>query len=97
MSRSFVERIVKSFLFLMTAVGCLTLVFILAFVLWKGSSALGLSFFLDESREFGSSGGIFYQAMGTIILMVGAAVICLPFALGSVLFQSEFLQSDSRL
>ena len=93
MNRLLLERAIKSFLFLMTAVGCLILIFILAIVLWKGSSALSLAFFTEESRDFGSSGGIFYQAVGTIILMAGAAAICLPVALGAVLFQSEFLCS----
>jgi len=92
-NRLLLERAIKSFLFLMTAVGCLILVFILAVVLWKGFSALSLAFLTEKSREFGSSGGIFYQAMGTIILMAGAAAICLPVALGAVLFQSEFLRS----
>lgn len=79
----------------MTAAGCLTLAGILSIVVWKGSSAFSFSFLLEESRDFGSSGGIFYQAMGTIILMAGAAAVCLPVALGSVLFQTEYLQSDS--
>ena len=94
MSRILFERIVISFLFLITVVGCLTLVGILAIVIWKGSSALSISFLLNDSRDFGASGGIFYQAMGTFILMIVAGVISLPIAMGSVLFQSECLQSD---
>ncbi len=93
MKRLLLERIIKSILFLTTAVGCFILILILAIVLWKGLSAINLTFLFEESRDFGSSGGIFYQAMGTSILMVAAAAICLPVALGSVLFQSEFLQS----
>ena len=94
MNRRLIEQIVVSLLFLVTAISCLTLVGILAIVLWKGSSALSFSFLLNESNNFGAEGGIFYQAIGTIILMMGAGLISLPIAMGSVLFQTEYLKSD---
>lgn len=94
MNRLWIDRAITGIFAFMTLAGCLILVLILAMVLWKGLPALSWSFLTEESREFGSGGGIFYQAAGTILLMVGAAVVCLPVALGSVLFQTEFLQSD---
>jgi phosphate transport system permease protein len=94
MSRKLFEPIVVSLLFIVTAISCLTLVGILAIVIWKGSTALSISFLLNESNDFGAGGGIFYQAIGTIILMMGAGLISLPIAMGSVLFQTEYLKSD---
>ncbi|MGV7220569.1 MAG: phosphate ABC transporter permease PstA [Nitrospinales bacterium] len=88
-----IERIAISFLFLATVIGCITLLGILALVIWKGSSALSISFLFSESQDFGAKGGIFYQAMGTFILMMTAGLISLPISLGSVLFQSEYLKS----
>lgn len=93
MNRRLKERIIRASLGLITLIACLLLVFILATVLWQGLPALKISFLLEESRDFGKSGGILYQALGTLLLMIGAVVLCLPVALGSVLFQTEFLHS----
>ena len=88
------ERIAISFLFLLTVMSCITLIGVLAIVVWKGSSALSASFLFTESHDFGAEGGIFYQAMGTFILMITAGLISLPISIGSVLFQSEYLKSN---
>jgi len=95
MNRLWQERLIRASLGVITLTACLLLVFILATVLWKGLPALKISFLFEESRDFGKSGGILYQALGTLLLMAGAAVLCLPVALGSVLFQTEFLNSAS--
>lgn len=87
------ERIALATLVGLTACGALALVVILVTVIMKGAPAISLTFLWEESRNFGLEGGIFYQTIGTTLLMTGAAVICLPVALGSVLFQTEFLQS----
>ncbi len=94
MKRLWTERAVTGLIFMMTLAGCFVLILIVGVALWKGWPALSLSFFTQESRDFGSGGGIYYQAMGTILLMLGAVLVCLPVALGSVLFQTEFLHSE---
>ena len=94
MKRLWIERAVTGLISMMTLAGCFVLILIVGVALWKGWPALSLSFFTQESRDFGSGGGIYYQAMGTILLMFGAVLVCLPVALGSVLFQTEFLHSE---
>jgi len=94
MKRLWIERAVTGLISMMTLAGCFVLILIVGVALWKGWPALSLSFFTQESRDFGSGGGIYYQAMGTILLMLGAVLVCLPVALGSVLFQTEFLHSE---
>jgi len=94
MKRLWIERAVTGLLSMMTLAGCFVLILIVGVALWKGWPALSLAFFTQESRDFGSGGGIYYQAMGTILLMLGAVLVCLPVALGSVLFQTEFLHSE---
>lgn len=94
MKRLWIERAVTGLISMMTLAGCFVLILIAGMVLWKGWPALSLSFLTQESRDFGSAGGIYYQTMGTLILMFGAALVCLPVALGSVLFQTEFLHSE---
>jgi phosphate transport system permease protein len=87
------EKIVLACLTLLTGAGVAMLFLILAIVIWKGAPALAVDFLLSESRDFGLSGGIFYQAVGTMILMAGAVTVCLPVALGTALFQTEYLKS----
>jgi len=77
----------------LTLAGCGVLIWILGTVLVKGLPALGWEFLTAPSSGFGDTGGIRYQILGTLLLMTGAALICLPVALGSVLFQTEFLHS----
>jgi phosphate transport system permease protein len=62
----------------------------------KGLPAFHAGFLFEESRDFGLSGGIFYQAVGTLILMVTAVLWSLPVALGSVLFQTEYLSGKFK-
>ncbi len=87
------EKMILACLTLLTGAGVAVLFLILAIVIWKGAPALGMDFLFTESRDFGLSGGIFYQAVGTVILMAGAVTVCLPVALGTALFQTEYLQS----
>jgi len=72
------------------------LVFILGIMFVKGLPAFHAGFLFEESRDFGHSGGIFYQAVGTLILMATAVLWSLPVALGSVLFQTEYLSRSGK-
>ena len=78
------EKVTLYILYGLTACGGLILAMILVTVLTKGAPALSVSFVLEESRDFGRQGGILYQTLGTLLLMTGAAFVCLPVALGSV-------------
>jgi phosphate transport system permease protein len=93
MKRRAIECVGIAVMFLLAMSGVAILVWILSTVGWKGGSALSVSFLLEESRQFGEAGGIFYQILGTLLLMTGAAVVAGPLALGSVLFQTEFIES----
>ncbi len=66
---------------------------ILGIMFIKGLPAMHAGFLLEESRDFGRAGGIIYQFSGTIILMSVAVLFSLPVAMGSVLFQTEYLEA----
>jgi len=72
----------------------LTLLFLFGIILWKGFPALSLNFITTPSAEFGSSGGIVYQIFGSILLIIFAALICLPLALGTAIYKSEYLKNE---
>ena len=86
-----VEKMVLAIIGTITFLIVVLLVFILGTLFVKGLPAFHAGFLFEESRDFGLSGGIFYQAMGTLILMATAVLWSLPVALGSVLFQTEYL------
>lgn len=80
-------------------IGCITFLIvallfsILGIMFLKGLPAMHAGFLFEESRDFGRAGGIFYQSIGTLILMGVAVLWSLPVALGSVLFQTEYLSA----
>ena len=71
---------------------------ILAFLLFtitlQGIKAFSLSFFFTPSRDFGASGGILYQIIGSLLLVIVAALLVLPFAVGTAIYRSECVKSD---
>lgn len=93
MNNRTVERATLGVLLLLTLGACSLPAVILGTVFVKGLPAIDWAFLTRESRDFGAGGGIFYQTLGTLTLMIGAAAVSLPIALGATLFQTEFLDS----
>ena len=76
---------------LISLFGFLILFFVLGLILVNGWSKLSLSFIFMPSREFGLSGGIFFQLFGTVLLTVGAVLIALPLSFTTVLYKLEYM------
>ncbi|MFQ5483068.1 MAG: PstA family ABC transporter permease [Nitrospinaceae bacterium] len=91
MNRGVRERIWIAVLMGCTGAGCGLLLWILAMVGVLGAPALSGSFLFSASTGDGAEGGIFFQMVGTILLVGGAGLICFPVALGAALFQTECL------
>lgn len=89
-----VEKIVRGFLGVLSLLAISILGVILGAVFWQGAPAIDWEFLTQPSSNFGASGGILYQTAGTLILMGGAVAVALPVALGTALFQTEYLKSD---
>lgn len=87
------ENWVRGGLGFLTLFAIFLLATLLGAVFWKGVPAIDWEFLTQESSNFGASGGILYQIAGTLILMIGAVVVSLPVALGTALFQTEYLKS----
>lgn len=69
------------------------LMFLLLAITLQGIKAFSLQFFLLPARDFGASGGILYQIIGSLLLVVVAAFLVLPFAVGTALYRSEYMKS----
>jgi len=73
----------------------LILFFLLSVIVYNGARAINLDFLLSRSENFGAAGGIFYQIVGSLLLISGAACIGFPIALGTALFKSEYIKQTS--
>ena len=74
-----------------------SLLFVIVGVIFsKGISAFSVTFLTEESKNFGQTGGIFFQILGTIILITSAGILSLPIALGTAVYQTEYLWPSFR-
>lgn len=73
---------------LLICVGILT--FLLGSIFVKGISAISLEFLFTPAKEFGRSGGIFYQLLGSVLMVLMATLLIVPVAIGTSLFQYAF-------
>lgn len=69
------------------------LFFLFGVILWNGLPAINIDFITQSASEFGAAGGIFYQIAGSLLLVIFSAVICLPLALGTAIYKSEYLKN----
>lgn len=70
---------------------CGILFAIMAFVATRGFSALSWEFLTAQMEGVGASGGIWYNLIGTLILLGTALVVTVPLALGVALVHSVYL------
>ncbi len=59
----------------------------------RGAPALKWSFFTEQIRLVGAAGGIFWNLVGTSILLAAAFFICSPLAVGLSLLERVWLRS----
>ena len=60
----------------------------------RGWSALSWSFFTEQIRLVGAAGGIFWNLVGTLILIGTAFVVCVPLAVSVALLERVWLRSE---
>ncbi|RMF65715.1 MAG: phosphate ABC transporter permease PstA [Calditrichaeota bacterium] len=92
MSRELADKLFTALSWVGVGLSCSILLFLFAVIAWNGARAVDLRFLFTASRDFGAAGGIFYQILGSLLLVVVAALICLPIALGTALFKSEYMK-----
>ena len=65
------------------------LVFVIA---RRGWPAMSVSFFTEQIRLVGASGGILWNLVGTVILLATAFLVCAPFAVALALLERVWLR-----
>ncbi|MEP1307519.1 MAG: phosphate ABC transporter permease PstA [Balneola sp.] len=70
-----------------------TLIFLFGVIFLNGIPAISLDFITSRSSNFGSEGGILYQIVGSILIVLVAALLSFPLAIGTAIFKSEYLNN----
>src|SRR3954453_2459574 len=74
-------------------IACGVLALVVGAILFRGLPAVSWQFLTEQIRLVGASGGIFYNLVGTLILIGGAAAVSMPVALGIALTHGVYLRS----
>ena len=80
---------------LAAVLAALPLVIMVAGILARGLPAISWRFLTEQMRLVGADGGIFYNLIGTLILIGAAILICAPVATGLALTQAVFLRNQA--
>lgn len=72
----------------------LPLVLMVAAILWRGLPAVSWHFLTEQIRLVGAAGGIFYNLVGTLILIATALAVSAPVAVGLALVHGVYLRRD---
>ena len=94
MSRRLKNRIFLIFCWGSLGFSAFVLLFLVATILWNGFQAINLEFIIQPAKNFGAEGGILYQITGSIMLVVTAALLSFPIALGTAIYKSEYLKNE---
>ena len=70
------------------------LLFLFGVILWNGLPAINFQFLTEKASDFGASGGIINQITGSVLLVIFSAVICLPIAIGTAIYKSEYVKNQ---
>lgn len=71
----------------------LVLIGLIGAILIQGARAISFEFLFSASRDFGKSGGIFYQIIGSFLIVITAAALVLPFALGTAIYRKSYMEN----
>lgn len=69
------------------------LLFLLGSIFVQGAKAISWEFLTSPAQDFGRSGGIVYQIAGSLLLVVTAAALVLPIAVGTAIYRSCYMRS----
>ncbi len=75
----------------------LILFLILGFIIYKGAGVLSWDFLTKAPSDGMTSGGIFPAIVGTLLLMLGSAVVAFPVGIMSGIYMNEYASRTGRL
>src|SRR5690349_11899307 len=94
--RKFKHQLFKLVTAACAVIACGVLVIITVAIATRGLPAISWQFFTEQVRLVGAAGGIFYNLVGTFILIGTALVISAPIAVGLALVHGVYLREESH-
>jgi phosphate transport system permease protein len=96
MKRQQTHRLAVTLFTFVAAIVVIPIVFVILYVFWLGLPALSWAFFTQPPSNGMTEGGIMPALVGTIILTIGTAIVCMPFAIAAAIYLAEYAK-DNRL
>lgn len=75
-------------------VAVILLVGLVTVIAQRGGPAVTWGFLTEQIRLVGAAGGIFWNLVGTLILLAAALVVCVPLAIGLALVERVWLRRE---
>jgi phosphate transport system permease protein len=96
MKRQQTHRLAVTLFTFVAAIVVIPIVFVILYVFWQGLPALSWAFLTQPPSNGMTEGGIMPALVGTIILTIGTAIVCMPFAIAAAIYLAEYAK-DNRL
>ncbi|MGH8586264.1 MAG: PstA family ABC transporter permease [Gammaproteobacteria bacterium] len=96
-ARRLADRLFAALAFACAAVATAVLLAIFAAIALRGLPAVSWSFLTEQIRLVGAAGGVFYNVVGTLILIATALLVALPPAVGLSLAHGVYLSRGGLL
>jgi phosphate transport system permease protein len=93
-TRSVMQKLGNSFLFLTALVTVIPIFAIVIYILIQGLPAISWSFLTTFPYDGVKQGGIFPAIFGTFLLTLGTAIFSVPLGIGAAIYLSEYAQDN---
>lgn len=93
-SAKFRERIAFIVLGVITLIVIIPIVFIIGYIIKNGIGAVTWQFLTQAPRHGMREGGIFPAIVGTVYLVFGTAIICLPLGIAAAIYLVEYAKDN---
>jgi phosphate transport system permease protein len=88
------ERVAKAVIWSAALLVMVVLIAVIVYILAKGLPVISWSFLSEEPRNMGREGGIFSTIVGTILVVLVAIVLAVPFGIGTAFYLAEYTKEN---
>ena len=96
MSRQRNQKLAFGCVTAVAVVAVLPIILVIAFIVIQGIGAVNWNFLTTAPRNGMREGGILPAILGTLILTLGTAIVCIPIAIAAAIYLAEYA-GDTRL
>jgi len=88
------ERIAKLVIWSAAVLVLVVLFAVVAYILYKGLPMINWQFLSENPRNMGREGGVFSTIVGTMMVVVVAMLIAVPFGIGTAFYLAEYARGN---